>query len=67
MTFETGTACVAAPQGLNPGAPLLLGFVEGNVLAYELRPTEVPEANVEGVWVDGERDCDGGGLESLRH
>jgi len=27
-----------------------------NALAYELRPKGVPEANVEGVWVDGGRD-----------
>ena len=32
LPIEQGVACVAAPQGLDPGAPLLVGLVEGGVL-----------------------------------
>jgi len=31
LTIEQGMACLAAPQGLDPDAPLLVGFVEGGV------------------------------------
>jgi photosystem II stability/assembly factor-like uncharacterized protein len=33
QTFEQGLTCVAAPQGLDPGAPLLVGLAEGGVLS----------------------------------
>jgi photosystem II stability/assembly factor-like uncharacterized protein len=33
LAFEQGLASVAAPQGLDPGAPLLVGLVEGGVLS----------------------------------
>jgi hypothetical protein len=29
VEFNEGLACVAAPQGLDPDAPLLIGFVDG--------------------------------------
>ena len=32
LAFEQGLGSVAAPQGLDPGAPLLVGLVEGGVL-----------------------------------
>jgi photosystem II stability/assembly factor-like uncharacterized protein len=32
VSLEAGAACVAAPQGLDPGAPLLVGHLEGGVL-----------------------------------
>jgi photosystem II stability/assembly factor-like uncharacterized protein len=32
LAFEQGLASVAAPQGLDPGVPLLVGLVEGGVL-----------------------------------
>jgi hypothetical protein len=32
LTFEQGVASIAAPQGLNPDAPLLVGLVQGGVL-----------------------------------
>ena len=32
LSFEQGLASVAAPQGLDPGAPLLVGLVGGDVL-----------------------------------
>lgn len=32
LSIEQGLASVAAPQGLDPGAPLLVGLVEGGVL-----------------------------------
>jgi len=32
LSVEQGLASVAAPQGLDPGAPLLVGLVEGGVL-----------------------------------
>ncbi|MFQ6102613.1 MAG: WD40/YVTN/BNR-like repeat-containing protein [Anaerolineae bacterium] len=32
VNLGAGGACAAAPQGLDPGAPLLIGLVEGGVL-----------------------------------
>jgi photosystem II stability/assembly factor-like uncharacterized protein len=32
QAFEHGLTCAAAPQGLDPGAPLLVGLAEGGVL-----------------------------------
>ena len=32
VEFGEGLACVAAPQGLDPDAPLLVGLVDGGVL-----------------------------------
>lgn len=32
VEFDAGLACVAAPLGLDPGAPLLVGLVDGGVL-----------------------------------
>ena len=29
VEFDEGLACVAAPQGLGPDAPLLIGFTDG--------------------------------------
>lgn len=31
LALEQGMTCLAAPQGLDPGAPLLVGFAEGGV------------------------------------
>ncbi|NIV35568.1 MAG: hypothetical protein GWN58_40790, partial [Anaerolineae bacterium] len=32
VEFDEGLTCVAAPQGLDPGAPLLVGLMDGSVL-----------------------------------
>ncbi len=32
LSFGLGTASIAVPQGLDPGAPLLVGLVEGGVM-----------------------------------